>query len=189
MAAAMRLLDILKCTRPVLFYNDSEAFPYSVSGTAFLVDYHDRLFAITAKHALMLAEFDVNQVRIQYRPDHQLMVPTEALCTFRRSAQDDTDQDDVAAWEISRALIERERFGTHRPYALGAEDGRTKLSETADYLYSGYPTVHRQIDFEARQYHLPSVSGAADYIGPDGTIDRVHRLHFRYLDPLPNLDG
>jgi len=33
------------------------------------------------------------------------------------------------------------------------------------------------------------VSGAADYLGPDETIDRVHRLRFRNLDPLDDLDG
>jgi hypothetical protein len=33
------------------------------------------------------------------------------------------------------------------------------------------------------------VSGAADYLGPDETIARVHRLRFRNLDPLDDLDG
>lgn len=189
MAAEMPLLDILKCARPVLFYNDSEAFPYSVSGTSFFVSYHERLFAITAKHALMLREFNVQQFRIQYRVDNQEMVPTEALYTFRRVDEDDTDQDDVAVWEVARRLVRRELFGTDRPYFLLDDDCRAALIDTADYLYRGYPRAHREIDFEGRQYHLPSVSGAADYLGLDDTIARVHRLRFRNLDPLQDLDG
>lgn len=189
MAAEMPLLHILKCARPVLFYNESEAFPYSVSGTAFFVNYYDRLFAITAKHALMLREFNVQQFRIQYRVDNQQMVPTEALYTFRRIDESDTDQYDVAAWEVARHLIRDELFGLDRPYRLLDDGCETIMSDTSDYLYRGYPLAHREIDFEARQYHLPSVSGAADYLGSDETIARIHRLRFRNLDPLHDLDG
>jgi hypothetical protein len=189
MAAETPLLAILTCARPVLLYNDSEAFPYSVSGTSFLVGYQGRLFAITAKHALMLRNFNVEQFRVQYRVDHPQTVPTEALYTFKTNDEGDTDQYDVAAWEVARHLVNRELFGTDRPFLLRDEDCQQGLSETSDYLYRGYPRTHRDIDFEARKYHLPSVSGAADYLGPDETIGRVHRLRFRNLDPLDDLDG
>jgi len=189
MGVEIPLLHILKCARPVLFYNESEAFPYSVSGTAFFVSYHDRLFAITAKHVLKLHDFDVQQFRLQYQVDHQEMVPTEALYTFRTIDEDDTDRYDVAAWEVARRFVKKELFGAATPYLLRDADCEPLLNDTSDYLYRGYPRAHREIEFEARQYHLPSVSGAADYLGPDETIDRVHRLCFRNLDPLDDLDG
>lgn len=189
MAAEVPLLQILQCARPVLFYNESEAFPYSVSGTAFFVSYHGRLFAITAKHVLKLHEFAVQQFRIQYRIDHQEMVPTEALYTFRTVDEDDTDRYDVAAWEVARQFVREDLFGAATPYVFRDEDCEPLLNDTSDYLYRGYPTAHREIDFEVRQYHLPSVSGAADYLGSDETIDRVHCLRFRNLDPLGDLHG
>src|SRR5271167_2223461 len=132
MGAEIPLLQILQCARPVLFYNESKAFPYSVSGTAFFVSYHDRLFVVTAKHVLKLHDFDVQQFRIQYRVDHQEMVPTSALYTFKIVDDDDTDRYDVAAWEVARRFVREDLFGAATPYMLRDEDCEPLLNDTSD---------------------------------------------------------
>jgi hypothetical protein len=184
----MPLLSILNCARPVLFYNDCQEYPYSTSGTAFIVSFNDRLFVITAKHVLRLREFEADQFRVQYRPDRPELVPTRALYTFRRAQLEDTDQDDVAAWEVELG-VRKEMFSEYRPYTLEPLDEMTIFSEASHYLYRGYPTELRQIDFEARRYQQDSISGAADYCGRSPTINFVHKLRFRYLEGVNDLDG
>lgn len=50
------------CTRPVLFENEDLAFPYSQRGTAFFVNYRNKVYAITAYH--VVADFHPRQLRL-----------------------------------------------------------------------------------------------------------------------------
>ena len=188
-AAEQPLLSILRCARPILLYNDCYEYPYSISGTAFIVRFSERLFVVTAKHALRLRDFNPNQFRVQYHPERAEMLPTRALYLFRDTQLDDSDQNDVAAWDLDAAQTAEQLFGEYTPYELNRAQNLEELNPASDYLYRGYPIQTRNIDFQERQYDQDSVSGAADYIGRSRTIARVHELRFRNLGELTELDG
>jgi len=173
----------------VLFYNDDPNYPYSTSGTAFVVEFHRRIFVVTAKHVLRLREFRAEQFRVQYQPERPELIPTRALNSFTVADANDTDQFDVVAWEVDYDQLNAQLFGNHRPYRLNAIDEWTIFSEASDYLYRGYPFELRQIDFETGNYAQDSITGAATYLGRAGDVHCLHRLQFRNLDGVTDLDG
>ena len=94
------LLSILKCARPVLFQNADQEWPLSIGGTAFVVNFRNRHFVLTAKHVLKNFRFD--QFRVQYRLDSNYFIPLTAMYTLRdqnaSEFENDDDQFDVAVW-------------------------------------------------------------------------------------------
>ena len=100
-----RLLDILKCSRPVLFVNADRDWPVSVGGTAFVVLFHGRHFVITAKHVSNLETFGPEQLRVQYRRDLRDFMPLRNGYLVSGVDSDDTDQYQVAVWDLDEGLI------------------------------------------------------------------------------------
>jgi hypothetical protein len=132
----MKLLDIPKRARPVLFENDDREFPYSVGGTAFIVKFSGRAFVITARHVLNLKSFEPRRFCIQYRPDCRDFLPLRALYLVRGADAADTDQYDIAVREIDSAAVKIELYGlvpTLQPTCYGLSNnlqrkGRLHLS-------------------------------------------------------------
>ena len=111
----MKLLDIAKCARPVLFENASRDYPYSLGGTAFIVKFKERSFVITARHVLNLPSFEPRQFCIQYRPDSRDFLPLSALYLVHGADEDDTDQYDIAVREVDRDAVRAELSGEYGP--------------------------------------------------------------------------
>ena len=63
-AKHMRLADLLRCAKPLMFEDEFENFEYSWGGTFFLGTYHGRFYAFTAKHCL--AQRDRNSIRLMF---------------------------------------------------------------------------------------------------------------------------
>jgi hypothetical protein len=184
----MNLLDILKCARPVLFANEDPDYPYSISGTAFIVNFRERLFVITAKHVLNLKNFRPEQFVIQYRPDGRDFVPLGALYTVRVNDAEDTDQFDIAVREAQVAAPDYHLFGDYAPYNLFAMDRFAIFSEKGSYLYRGYPTDMRVLDFERKNIEQGAVSTRGEYVGRT-RYQHVHELTLLDLKPLESIDG
>jgi hypothetical protein len=77
------ILEIFRCTRPILFYSELPAFPFSIRGSGFLVRYHGRVFAITARR--VAANFDLAHACVQYNPGVYGFVPMFARYVFAGS--------------------------------------------------------------------------------------------------------
>jgi hypothetical protein len=182
------LLDILKCARPILFVNESEEWPVSNGGTAFVAMYHKRHFVITAKHCLNQKNFRPEQFRIQYRPDARDFIPLRNGYVVSGVDANDTDQYEVAVWDVHEDHLQTELFGDYRPYPLLGIDRNTLFGPHAAYLYRGYPINERNYDSEKRTMHQPSVSSRAEYVGP-GTCAGLHELRLVAVDSLKSLDG
>ena len=61
----MKVKELGNCVRPVIFENEEhDAFPYTVGGTCFFIEYRNRLFAVTAKHVLKNNRYEAKDVRI-----------------------------------------------------------------------------------------------------------------------------
>jgi hypothetical protein len=187
-AATMKLLSITQCARPVLFENASRDYPYSLGGTAFVVKFKERSFVITARHVLNLKSFEPRQFCVQYRPDSRDFLPLGALYLTRAADKEDTDQYDIAVREIDGDAVRAELFGEYQPYNLLAMDRLTIYSERGAYLYRGYPSDLREVDFESKRVEQGAVTSRAEYAGrtPYATIRELRLLD---LNPLTSIDG
>jgi len=184
----MKLLDITKCARPVLFENDDREFPYSVGGTAFIVKFSGRAFVITARHVLNLKSFEPRRFCIQYRPDCRDFLPLRALYLVRGADAADTDQYDIAVREIDSAAVKIELYGEYQPYNLLAMDCLTIYSERGAYIYRGYPSDLREVDFESGKIEQGAVTSRAEYVGRT-PYKSIRELKLLGLDPLTSIDG
>jgi hypothetical protein len=182
------LLDILRCARPILFVNESKEWPVSNGGTAFVVVYHKRHFVITAKHCLNQKNFNPEQFRIQYRPDAGDFIPLQNGYVVSGVDADDTDQYDVAVWDVHEDDLQPKLFGEYSPYTLLAIDSNTLFNPNAAYLYRGYPICERSYDPEKRAQDQPSVSSRAEYVRRT-EVAGLHELRLATIGSLKSLDG
>jgi hypothetical protein len=184
----MKLLDVLRCARPVLFENDDATFPYSIGGSAFVAKFRDRHYVITAKHVLNIHSFLPDQFRVQYRPDFNGFIPLAALHTFRVNDPEDTDQFEVAVWKVDESGLREELFGDYSPYNLLSIDTLTIFSPASKYIYRGFPTVLRDWNWDKKSMRQDAVLAQAQYIGR-ASWAYVHKLQLMSLDPLSSVDG
>jgi hypothetical protein len=184
----MKLLDIAKCARPVLFENDSREFPYSIGGTAFIVKFKGRSFVVTARHVLNLPSFEPRQFCIQYRPDSRDFLPLGALYLVRGADEDDSDQYDIGVREIDSEAVRPDLYDEYEPYNLLAMDRLTIYSERGSYIYRGYPIAMRQVAFEDRRIEQGAVTSRAEYAGRT-SFAAVRELRLLDLHPLTSIDG
>jgi hypothetical protein len=188
----MRVLDITNCARPVLFQNNDAGWPFSNGGTAFVVTFRDRHFVVTATHVLGLRNFDLGQLRVQYRPDLNQFLPLTALLYDDPvPGNDDTDRYDVAVLSVDDAALQTDLFGDYQPYTMQPIDRMTIFNAAAAYIYKGYPISERRLDFEHendRRAMTTGVTTQAGYVGRT-TGDAVHELALRDLTPVRDIDG
>ena len=187
-AAETKLLDILKCSRPVLFANADRESPFSTGGTAFVVAFRNRCFVVTAEHVLNFKSFRPDQFCVQYRPDARDFLPLGAHYLLSGFDADDTDQYQVAVWDVDEEHLRPELFGEHHPYRLLQMDCLTLFGPGSDYLYRGFPTCERDYNQETRTMHQSSVAGRAQYVGPTAYA-YLHEVRLMRLDALRSLDG
>jgi hypothetical protein len=93
-------------------------------------------------------------------------LPLEQVYWPQGEDQDDTDQFDLAIWSMNEAAIDAAAFGEYLPYNLLGIDSVTLYGGQSHYLFRGYPTIFRTVDYELRDFHLDSISGRAMYVGP-----------------------
>jgi hypothetical protein len=184
----MRLLSITQCARPVLFENASREFPYSIGGTAFIVQFKGRHFVITPKHVLNTLQFEPQQFCIQYRPDSKDFLPLRALYLVRGADAADTDQYDIAVREVDADLSRVELYGEYQPYNLLAMDRLTIYSERGAYIYRGYPITLREVDFDNGHIEQGAVTSRAEYVGRTPYAG-IRELKLLDLNPLTSIDG
>jgi hypothetical protein len=187
-AEIMKLLSITQCARPVLFENASRDYPYSLGGTAFIVRFSERVFVVTAKHVLNLQSFEPRQLCIQYRPDSKEFLPLRALYLVRGADEADTDQYDIAVREVDSGALHNEFYGEYRPYSLLAMDRYTIYSERGAYIYRGYPSDMREVDFENNRIEQGAVTSRAEYAGRT-PYAAIRMLKLLDLKPLTTIDG
>jgi hypothetical protein len=187
-AKPKKLLSILHCSRPVLFQNADPGFPFSIGGTAFIVRFRKRHFVITAKHVLTMNGFQPEQFRIQYRADSKAFLPLKSVYWLRRSDEDDTDQFDLAAWDVDENAINVDLFCDDLPYELRQSDNLTVFGANSHYLYRGFPTFMRSVDYGGSTIKQGSISSRAQYRGPT-PYTHIHEIVLVNDGTLASVDG
>ena len=171
----------------MLFQNDSNEYPISFGGSAFLVRFQDqRTFVVTAVHVLRESEFKLHQFRIQCRPDVNALLPLGAHYRIHGSDAFDADQYDIAVWDVRP--VSEAVYGHHKPYSVWPMEGNTIFTPAADYLYRGYPQQLRIPEYSTQSYDQGAITGSAKYVRRT-ELECIHTLEFNALGPIHDLDG
>lgn len=182
------VLELFRCARPVLFYSELPAFPFSICGSGFLVRYCGRVFAITARH--VATNFDLAHACIQYDPGVYGFVPMFARYVFAGGDPSDTDQYDLVIFEADGSKLDASLFSKSPPYELPESEAPPIFDKTAIFVVQGYPSHLRSLDCEAELKAIISrpMLVDAEYGGPC-VSDSVHVLRVHCARRIESFDG
>ncbi|WP_147364352.1 hypothetical protein [Burkholderia pseudomallei] len=182
------VLEIFRCARPILFYSQLPAYPFSICGSAFFVRYHGRVFAITARHVTV--NFDLAYACVQYNPGVYGFVPMSARYVFAGGDPSDTDQYDLVIFEADGSKLDVSLFSGFPPYELPESEAPPIFDKTAIFVVQGYPTHLRRLecDTELEEVISSPMLMDAEYVGPCMS-DRVHVLRVHCAPQIESFDG
>lgn len=113
----MTLANLLECSRPLLFKNEDQDFPYSCGGTCFLVRYRGAVFVITTRHCLRDREIQKTLIGAD--------AGTRDFLPFRRfhvidplEGEENDDWRDLAFFEVASTMLAAAGLGSHLKRAL-----------------------------------------------------------------------
>lgn len=156
---------IRQCARPVIFATDIAEYPFSISGTAFLVGFGHIFFIITAKHVVQ-----------SYPPEKLVVFPSDKSKKHIRISNwwdvceetGNTECSDIIICKADLGLIsKKDRKNSHLlylspPNSIEWFDSRF----TATFFLCGYPHDTNEIDYDAPQINTGQVLLSARYVGP-----------------------
>ncbi|QDQ83666.1 serine protease family protein [Paraburkholderia megapolitana] len=182
------VLAIFRCARPILFYSEYPEFPFSICGSGFLVRYHRRVFAITARH--VTANFDLAHACMQYHPSVYGFVPMSFRYVFAGGDPSDTDQYDLVIFEVDGSKLDISLFSDAPPYELSDSEAPPIFDKTSIFVVQGYPSHLHAIECETELEAIISrpMLIDAEYAGPC-VSDRVHVLRVHCADQIESFDG
>jgi hypothetical protein len=182
------ILEIFRCARPILFYSEYPEFPFSICGSGFLVRYHGKVFAITARH--VAANFDLAYACVQYNPRVYGFLPISTRYVLAGSNSSDTDQCDLVIFEADGSKLDVSLFTDSPPYELPESEAPPVFDKTAIFVVQGYPSHLRSIECETELEAIISspMLVDAEYVGPCMS-DRVHVLRVHCARLIESFDG
>lgn len=148
-----KLKDLFKLSRPVLFEQEDEDYPYGGQGTCFLCAYRDTLFVITAAHVFASSV-----------PETLRILPTDHATDFigidrhyklAATKAEDGAAADLTIFRVSEADVTVDDI----PEAARLDRWRPPILDSETKLYAvGYPDDKREIDYAGcRIQYAPDV--------------------------------
>ena len=177
----MKTVDILYCARPVLFETNYDGFEYSIGGTAFIVRFYKKIYIVTAKHVLNVKHFSLDQFRVQYHPNGKDFIPITDLYTLKKTDDEDTDQFDLAIFEVEHINLNEDLFLNHQPYNLLEIDKFTVFNPNSAFIYRGFPIELRPIDWEMKKICHSAFLGHAKYLEKTASTG-MHKLELLHSE-------
>ncbi|MBI3413904.1 MAG: hypothetical protein HY043_01080 [Verrucomicrobia bacterium] len=112
MPYSIAISELMKCSKPLIFEDVDEAFPFGIRGTGFLVQLDSRYFGITAQHCVATNPVDSSKpppesVRFQLdcEPDKFLPLKTIYLPKTLDKQEEDWDFSDFAIYEFESSFV------------------------------------------------------------------------------------
>ena len=157
----MKSIPAVNCTRPMCYSVPNPNCPYNIGGTCFVVRFHKRLWAFTAKHILNNIGVLPQQVMIPYVVGGYQFFSISDAATFE-NYPDDSDCTDIVIFEIDESRIETEFYDDTTVYDLDAE---TDFQIRGDMLLAvhGFPDELNHLNDEETALIMQRVSIAGRF--------------------------
>lgn len=190
----MRVIDMLNCSRRMIFENAVDGFEYTGRGTCFLCRYGDQDFAVTARH--VVADYDADAIRVLFHQGSRHFVPHNAQITIRADklnstanpGDNDPDWRDIVIFPLERALYSDKEFGDQPPYPVPFRKLIWRPDDDGHFIMRGFPHDLSAIDYDNSVMHEQAAQLEADLVGP-AAMDHCYEVKFRDLSLFSTLDG
>jgi hypothetical protein len=181
------LKDLFVCTRPVFFENDNREYPYSFSGSSFVIFYRTDYYLFTLRH--VLGAYHHDQVSILVNDENDQFIPFNLFSHPTYPDRTESDYGDVCVLRIDKnslslqqrnslAALNLDEFVKHSP----------NLNSGDTLIFTGYPTHNRGIDYERRVLSWQRVSIEARYDKPYAE-EHLHKIMIPDTANITSFDG
>lgn len=164
----------------MLFKNDEVEFQYSIRGTCFLIKFHERIYALTAKHNIK--DFHPRQFRVPARLGDQAMLNYSQPFTIEMHNE---DFEDFVAFEIP--LNTNQLNGFLQDDAAATFDRAIDWRKVQKVSVCGFPTELNEF-YESERISYQSVCLLASCTGKS-VIEGCYEIEIDQPIPLKSLDG
>ena len=158
------LATLARSVQPLVFETGIEEFPYSVSGTVFLVGYEGRPYVLTTRHSLNPE--NVGPICIFPSDTSRHLIPLRDVFFVHR---DEVSEDfvDLAAIAIDTSRITHTDVAQATLIDLAHTSGDWQTdSPCAEFVIMGYPADHSFVDGNTQMLRTDLVTLHAKYVGP-----------------------
>lgn len=180
----MKVNDLGKFSRPVLFENNVENYSYSMLGSCFGVEHANELYLVTAAH--VLKAYTADQVRIPYGDMNRNFIPIGQGANFNNYHTDDTDRFDISILKLSDLAIDNDNFEKNTFTNLN-----NQIREYTNFdkiLVCGFPSEINWIDYDIGKIRNQRLMVTAALIG-NSISDGCYEIEFDETPTLQSLDG
>jgi hypothetical protein len=181
-----QLLQLRQAARQIAFRTGINTTPVTIGGTYFLVAYHERLFAVTAKHVIGNA---VPEQLLLDTSDHT-WIPARVLEQFN-SSDECTGELDLVVYDLDTRHFTAKHRSKSRAYNMPPRESNwiSKRYECGFFLF-GYPLHRATVDYGAltTQARREQWFVSALYHAPS-ELPNCHALKMVGPLGLSNLDG
>jgi hypothetical protein len=178
----MTMEQFFRCTLPVISEHPEVEWKHSFGGTAFLVRYKDRLFAVTANHVIQTHHSDPHRICILSSPVVKEFLPLKEIVTPKI----DASHADIAIIEIDEAKLSNPEIF---PIKLDELNRSNIFDKTHSILcFRGYPFCLSEIDYENEIMKFCGYYAETSYRGLSSQA-LCHEIDFIDLSEVENLNG
>lgn len=180
------IAKLARSVQPLVFETGRAEFPYSTSGTVFLVGYEGEPFILTARHSLNpenLGPICIFPSDTSYR-----IIPLKDVFFVPRDEESE-DFVDLAVIAIDTARISHSEVAqaTLIDLALASGDWESDVGN-AEFFTLGYPEDHSFVECDSQTLHTDRVTLRARYVGPS-IMPYLHEIEISDQHALSTFRG
>ena len=181
-----RMIDVLRCSRSILFENESPDFAYSMRGTGFACRLGETDLFVTARH--VIDGFPLESLCIPFHYGSREFLPYSLRMSILRRDPDDTDWTDIAILALNKDQYKDQAFNGDLPFMLKQDSLDTTLSQGTNLVLRGFPSSSNNIDYDNDVISLAGTSFGAKIAGPS-SMKHCTKIIFNDLSKCKTLDG
>jgi hypothetical protein len=189
-------LDLMKCSKPLRFVTADKAYPLCQRGTAFLVQFQNRYFCVTAQHSLDTCPLATNPapdsicIWLEHQTPDSPPLPFKASWMVKSHDETDWHFSDVGVYEIESHLIPESELQRGDFLDLeGCSFRKANFEPGTKFLLRGYPSEFNYPDYENVKLHIIPFELEGTYGGPDESSQHCSLLQFGPLVNIKSSDG
>ena len=153
--------DLRHCTVPVCFENEDDTYKYCLQGTAFIIRYKSKLFAVTAKH--VIEKYKPTQVALPYEIGSVHFLPLGCGFQMRTQEFSDTDHMQGVIFPVVEEELEDGFFHECNVYNMDQAPHITTSPATdgTKLVVHGFPDELNEVNYDERHLEIQRLSLSA----------------------------
>ncbi len=176
------------CAKPLVFKDGKTLDPF-FSGTCFRVTFRGQIYVLTAHHCIQRPDVDLQRHAVCCgEPEHRYF-PLKRCHHFETASTDDTDQGDIAIFEVATERLPADEVARIKTYVIREKNtGLRTLPIGCRLFFEGYPTDLNVYDYGQKFWIRESLALFGAYAG-EADANGVSIMRLDEMRGLRTLDG